>query len=141
MARSARTKPSASEPDKDIPSTNPVEWGIAAVSAVLLLALVAFLTYEAVTRDGTQPTLELSVEEIVEGPTAYTVVLEVFNAGDMTGAAVEIEGTLTIGQETSVSNVVLDYAPARSTRRAALLFEQDPRAGELELRVTGYTDP
>jgi uncharacterized protein (TIGR02588 family) len=69
------------------------------------------------------------------------VIVEVFNAGHATAAAVELEGTLTTVNQTTVSHVVLDYAPAESARRAVLLFESDPLAGELELRVSGYTEP
>lgn len=139
MARS--TKSRGKDADKDKPVTNPIEWGVAAVSAVLLLALLTFLAYEVIDRNNTLPVFELSIEDIAEGPNSYAVIIEVFNAGHATAAAVEIEGTLTTGGETAVSHVVLDYAPAESSRHATLLFDSDPREGELEMRVTGYTEP
>lgn len=141
MARRNATKSRAQDADKDVPVTNPIEWGVAAVCAVLLLSLLVFLVYEIITRDGTLPVFELSVSEIAEGPSSYAVIIDVFNAGHATAAAVEIEGTLTTGDETIASHVVLDYVPAESGRRASLLFNSDPREGELDLRVTGYAEP
>lgn len=141
MARSGSKSRSSAPDKKDVPLTNPIEWGIAAVSAILLLALLGFLAYEVIARNGSGPVFQLSVEEVTQGPSSYAVIIDVFNAGHATAAAVEIEGTLTTAGESTVSHVVLDYAPAESGRRAVLLFEDDPRAGELELRVVGYTEP
>jgi uncharacterized protein (TIGR02588 family) len=60
----------------------------------------------------------------------------------VTAEGVVVEGELTIedGQK-EVSHTEIDYVPAHAERRGGLFFSQDPRRGELRLRVLGYEEP
>ncbi|MNE75356.1 hypothetical protein D3C80_1715070 [compost metagenome] len=66
----------------------------------------------------------------------WALEVKVLNNGDMTAAAVEIEGEAD-GEK---SGATLDYVPGHGEKRATLVFssEEKPRA---RVRITGWSDP
>lgn len=114
-----------------------LEWIIAAVAAVLVLGLVLFLAYEAVTQMGGEPDISLEVVKIVETGQTHVVVVSVINDGGATAADVELEAR----SGTEESHVVLAYSPAQSVREVSMVFSQAVAAQDIALRVLGYVDP
>ena len=121
-----------------------LEWIAALVGAVVTLSLLAVIGWEAATgqRD-LPPSFEVRVERIVKDPSGgFVVELVAENSGDMTAAAVGIEGVLKQGgAEIERSRATIDYLPAGGKRRGGLVFSHDPRRHQIELRATGYQDP
>lgn len=122
--------------------TSPLEWLVAGVSALLVLAAVGFLLRDALGPPQSPPRIRVEVDSVVPGGSGYLVELSVHNRGGTTAAALVIEGALRgDGGEVETSEVTIDYVPARGTRRGGLFFTGDPRAGRLRLRPMGYARP
>lgn len=122
--------------------TSPWEWLIASISALLVAATIGYLIYDALGQGTTPPLIEIRADSIIAAEGSYIVELQLRNTGRTTAARLTIEGTLLHG-DTAVqtSTTTLDYLPARSERRAALIFSHDPGRYRLHLRPTGYTHP
>lgn len=122
--------------------TSPIEWVVAAASALLVLGAVGYLLYEALAEPLTPPAVEVTVEAVRAVGDGYLVEFEAQNRGRTTAAGLVVEGTLRRGAETvETASVTLDYVPAEGSRRGGLYFTEDPRAYALALRPTGYSRP
>ncbi|MGE6741316.1 TIGR02588 family protein [Allorhizobium pseudoryzae] len=119
-----------------------IEWTTGVVSILLVLALVGFIGWEALTKSDETPELAVRVADIAQKGEVYVVRLELDNRSPATAAAVRVTGSVTAADGTAeVSETTFDYAPAESTTKGGLLFRQNPLAGRLEVRATGYTEP
>ncbi len=119
-----------------------VEWIFAAVSAVLVLAMLGLLLYEALDQDVAFADFQAEQLQTERVGSRYLVRFRVTNRGDVTAATVLVEGTLKRGDasvETSVAT--FDYLPSRSEQRGGLLFSNDPAEYMLSLEAKGYSDP
>ena len=120
-----------------------LEWGAAAFGLVVAVLLLAIIGREAfVGREDAVPILSVQAQRVVQTPSGHIVEFVVQNSSSQTAAAVHVEGTIkgsTAEEETSSTTV--DYVPGRSSAKGGILFTSDPRAGGLELRVTGYEIP
>lgn len=125
------------------PATSPLEWAAGGLGAVIALALLGLIGWDAVTGPSAEPpALVVTARRVVPTPGGFVVEVEAHNRSDATAAAVELEGVLS--QSTAAietSRAVLDYVPGHAVRRAGLVFTRDPRAHRLELRATGYQEP
>lgn len=118
-----------------------LEYVVAAVGLLLVVAAAGFLGYEALTEGNAPPNIRVEVVNVVRSSGGYLVTLAAHNSGDETAADLAIEGTVTRpGQESETSDVTFDYLPPDSAREGGLFFTQDPR-GALTLRVLGYREP
>jgi len=140
-----REPAAASASAKDRPPARAIpllEWLVGGLGAVLVGGAIAYLVYHAVVRDQSPPDLRLVAERVLDLRNGYLVQFRAFNEGSSAAAQVTIEGKLAGPDgEVEISEVVLDYLPPRSDREGGLLFESDPRAGELSLRAKGYAKP
>ena len=102
---------------------------VVTVAAIAVLARSAFA-------DHRPPDLTVLPEALRPVEAGWALEVKVLNKGDMTAAAVEIEGEAD-GEK---SGARLDYVPGRGEKRATLVFssEEKPRA---RVRVTGWSDP
>lgn len=114
----------------------------AAVSTVLVLAVVSYLLYDAVARPQTPPAVTVQADTVLKAGGQWLVEFSARNQGHATAAGVTVEGALLEGgRAVETSAVVLDYVPGESVRRGGLFFRADPRAYRLELRAHGYQQP
>ena len=122
--------------DKDpVPA---LEWLAAALGLLVALVLLGIIGREALRRDGDEvPVLAAQVEAIERTPNGYVARIKITNGAAQTAARVEVEGTS--GSE--VSHASIDYVPGRSQAEGGLMFHDDPRKGDLRVRVTGYQLP
>lgn len=126
------------------PKRSPLlEWASAAVGLAILITLVALLGLEAVSqRNGVPPILDADVASVTTAGGRHVVEVVVSNRSHVTGAGVQVEGALKRGgEEVESSTTTISFVPGESQRRGGLIFTRDPRAFELELRVTGYERP
>lgn len=127
MARSAKNQP--------VPL---LEWVAAALGLAVAVILTGIIAREALAGGGDEvPILAANVESINATAGGHVVRIVVTNDSGQTAARVEVEGRA--GAETSVASV--DYVPGHSQAEAGLVFKQDPRAGGLTVRVTGFQLP
>jgi uncharacterized protein (TIGR02588 family) len=125
------------------PATSALEWAMAALGALIALALLGFIGWEALSGVNQGPAiLAVRAERILPSPDGFVAELEVRNLSDSTAAAVEIEGVLRQGDAAvETSRATIDYVPGRGRQRAGLMFTRDPAAFRLEVRATGYQEP
>jgi uncharacterized protein (TIGR02588 family) len=119
-----------------------LEWVVATISSVIVIALVGFILYEAITRTGREPDFRFTIEKGVEMADGYAVEIEIHNDGHVTVSDVQIEGIATPeGGESETSTVTLDYLPAESSTKVGLGFSGAMDPEQVRLRVIGYTYP
>ena len=119
-----------------------VEWIAGAVGLVLVLLTLAVIGREALFGDRSPPAVTVAARAVHAAPGGWLVEIEVINSGGSPAAQVIVEGELTLaGQPPETAEASFDYVPDHSRRRGGLFFAQDPRAGRLDLRAKGYTEP
>lgn len=119
-----------------------VEWILGGVSAVLVVAMIGFVLYRAVSATMAKPDLEVLVGQIEAVDGGYRVEFRAINRSDATAAGVKVEGQLRSGDRTiETSEVTLDYVPARSEKKGGLLFNHEPGQLQLQIEAKGYTNP
>ena len=118
------------------------EWIFAGVGLILVVGVVGFLMYQAVTENPSSPDVTVQVESVITLRSGYLVKIKITNHGDATAAGLIVEGELRKGEEQiELSRTEIDYAPAHAEKRGGLFFSQDPRRGELRVRALGYEEP
>ena len=126
---------------KDRPA--PLEWIAAAIGLAIFVTLFGTIFVQAGSGDR-DPISDLIVEQrgLIATPSGTHVTLEVLNRSDKTAAAVLIKGRLLDGvREVASSEVTIDYVPARSRVRAALIFSESPTGRRVDVRALGYRVP
>jgi uncharacterized protein (TIGR02588 family) len=119
-----------------------IEWLVGGLGALLVGGTIAFLLYHALARDSTPPDVRVVEQRVFALQDRYLVQFRAFNQGGSAAAQLTIEGELISPDGgTETNGAVLDYVPARSSRKGGLWFSADPRAGQLTLRATGYAEP
>ncbi|MEQ1406811.1 TIGR02588 family protein [Neorhizobium sp. Rsf11] len=119
-----------------------IEWATGMISALVVLAMITWVGWEALRKDGLPPEFSIAVTRrtLVEG--GYRVEFEITNKATTTAAAVMVRGEILDGGEMiEDADVTFDYVPAESNASGAILFSQDPGAREVRVRAIGYTDP
>ena len=120
-----------------------LEWVCAGAGLVIALAMVGTILFEGVRRtDDPVPLLAATAQSVTRAAQNHVVTVRVTNESGRTAAAVQVEGVLKQGAEEIESSIAtIDYVPGHSEAKGGLVFTADPRAHQLELRVTGYEHP
>ena len=133
-ARKPGPKPAAPRPPA-------LEWAAAGVGLLLIGLVLALLISQTAAPSG-PPILRIARHAPGSNTAGHTVEVEIANDGAAAASAIVVEGVLRRqGAVAETAEVTLDYVPARSTRKATLVFQADPTTGALELRVKGYVEP
>jgi uncharacterized protein (TIGR02588 family) len=121
----------------------PAEWAIGLLSTALVLLLLGYLTWNALSQPSRPPMIEMRARELHPMPSGgWLAVVEARNSGTATATSVSIRGELKRGASTvEESHVTLDFVPGGSTIEAGLYFRNDPRRYRLELRALGFERP
>jgi uncharacterized protein (TIGR02588 family) len=120
----------------------PLEWAVALVGLVLVAGIIGFLLYQASLNDNSAPDITLTVSGITEGAGGYLVEFNVQNHGGRTVARLVVVGELRRSDEVvEVSQVEIDYVPAKSERSGGFFFSENPADYELALRPLGFQEP
>ncbi len=115
-------------------------WVAGVFGLTLAVALAAVIGVDALHEDPV-PALRAQTAAVIQAGDGWVAKVSVKNVSDQTAAEVRIEGTLNDVSGEETAEAVIDYVPARSEREVGLLFTRDPRAGQLVVRPTGYTEP
>ncbi len=129
-------------PPEHAASASKLEWAAAAVGLVLVVGMVAFIAYYALTTEAKAPAVTVEVIGVESVADAYLARFRAKNRSSATAAALRVEGELRQGQTVvESSQATLDYLPPFSERRGGLFFQQDPRRYELRIAPKGYAEP
>jgi uncharacterized protein (TIGR02588 family) len=119
-----------------------LEWIASGIGLVLALCMFGFIGWQALDDPTSAPFITVEITGATSVAGGYRVTFRARNMGGAAAAQVRIEGTLTRGSgSTESSDVVFDYIPGHSARAGGLFFAQDPQAGNLSLRATGFASP
>lgn len=124
------------------PKKNRLEWIVFVASACVVLAVMGYLAWSAVSEDKTPPDLRISAGTVIAGEGSYRVPLLVRNLGDTTAESVRIEAVLRRGdEEVERAELDLTFVPRRSQREGWVTFRRDPRCCKLITRAVSYEQP
>lgn len=119
-----------------------VEWVTGLAATTIVLAMIGWMVFEAMTSDDRPPELAVQILTIDPLPSGWRVMIEVRNSGDQAAAAVEIKGSLLNGATAiEEAGMTFDYIAAGSTSRGGLLFVNNPSLHQLQVVPSGFTEP
>lgn len=129
--------------EKQASKTIPIlEWIVAAIGLILVVATIGFMLYKSFTSQDSPPHFVASVEKISEINSGYLVIFKVKNEGERTASGVEVEAVIKNGEEIlETSGATMDYVPSKSESKGGLFFKNDPKQFPPEIRVKGYSEP
>lgn len=114
------------------------EYVLGFIGALLVVALLGFLTFQAIVRDS-GPEISVVVTGVEAVGDGWTVHLEVRNDGGTTASGVVVSGSVSRdGRQVDQASTTVSYVPPESMRTAALVFSEDPRSGSLTVGPDGY---
>ena len=131
---------------------NWLEWSVFAISALLIVAVLAILIREAMTEGNRPPLLRVTTgDALPDGHGGHRVPVTVRNDGDRTAAEAKIELALEEGGRDVIKKanmrivergeITLPFVPQRSSRTGWVVFKRDPKCCELLVRAIGYQQP
>jgi len=118
----------------------PAEWVTFTIAALVVLAVVVLIATE-IPQSGRPPEPVAEPGPVEERGDLYVVPVVVDNLGEQTAENVQVRVTLTIGDEEHEGDQAVDFLSGGEQEELEFVFDDDPSAGELEVRVTGYTLP
>lgn len=112
------------------------EWTTLAVSSAVLAVVVALIVGQLLSAsDPAAPRAAIGRIEAIGN--RYRVHVMVKNDGDETAANVQI--TAALGDDDG--DLSIDFLAGGEEHELVFLFDDDPRAGDLTVAVSGYEDP
>ncbi len=124
----------------DQPTQNGIpvaEWIVAAVGGVLVIASFLFLAYRAVS-EREPASFEFTIEEIQRVQQQLVATASVHNRGGQPVADLRLRA---ICKRDQVKEVVIDYVPAKSSRRVTFYFVDADVDAPIEFVVDSFTEP
>jgi uncharacterized protein (TIGR02588 family) len=118
-----------------------LEWAIGGLGAIIFFVMLTLLIASSVTSRDLPPSINVEVERVTAVEGGYVLEFTARNDSDVTAAEIAVVADLRAGEETQHREARFDYLPPRSERQGGFFFEGDPRAGALELRAEGYSEP
>lgn len=112
--------------------------------AVLILAIViGTVSYLWLGKQEKQPPKPVVIlKPVQERSGQYHVPFELTNEGDDTAESVQVVAELQIkGAAPETGEQQIDFLSSHETESGAFIFSQDPRKGELTVRVASYKLP
>lgn len=118
------------------------EWAVAAVGSVLVLGVILYMAYLALTEHGAPPDISLAIERVHPASGGYLAEIVAVNSGGTTAADVTIEAVMKHrGRDIESRQLMFDFLPMHSERTAGIVFERDPGEFQVELRVLSHREP
>ena len=115
-----------------------------AISIILILGLMALVTYVSITGGSDPPIVEASPlpDEIRHEGESYFLPIAVTNRGGQTAEEVTVQAELAGGDGSAeTSEFTLDFLAGGETREGTVVFASDPAAGQLTVDVASFQAP
>lgn len=117
------------------------EWTTLVVSCCVLLLVVALVSSQMwSTRTPAAPVATL-VREPREVGAMHHVDVQVANRGDETAANVQVTAELLVNGEAMTSDQTIDFLAGDEEVDLVFVFADDPDAGAVSVKVTGFAVP
>ncbi|MFN6463423.1 MAG: TIGR02588 family protein [Nostoc sp. DedVER02] len=125
------------------PKRSIAEWVTFSISSLILAIIVGLVGYTWLNEKNQPPILSVSKKQTIqEIDGQFYVPFEVVNSGGDTAESVQIMAELLInGKVTETGEQQIDFLSSGETEEGAFIFSQNPRQGQLNLRVGSYKLP
>jgi uncharacterized protein (TIGR02588 family) len=124
------------------PPPPPLEWAVAALGLLLLLASVGYLVLDAWRAEGGAPAPAVRVTAIERQAGRFLVRFSVRNESSEAAANLRVSGELRDGANVvETSETEFQFVPGRSQREGGLFFSRDPGTFQLDLAARSYQKP
>ncbi|MEH2391071.1 MAG: TIGR02588 family protein [Nostoc sp.] len=119
------------------------EWVTFSVASLILAIIVSLVGYTWLNEKNQPPILSVTKKETIrEINSQFYVPFEVVNTGGDTAESVQIMAELLIdGKVTETGEQQIDFLSNGEREEGAFVFSQNPRQGQLNLRVASYKLP
>jgi uncharacterized protein (TIGR02588 family) len=117
------------------------EWTTLGISIILILALLALVTYVSMTGGDEPPIVQARPldQEIRHEGESYYLPVAVTNRGGRTAEEVVVQAELAGNDGSSeASEFTLDFLAGGETREGTVVFATDPAAGELTIDIASF---
>jgi uncharacterized protein (TIGR02588 family) len=121
----------------------PVEWITFTIASLVVAVLVGLILLTWVKQSDEPPVLSVLQEsEVRVAGGEYYVPFTLKNTGGTTAESVQVVGELRQGNELLESGEQqIDFLSSGEQQEGAFVFSQDPRRGQLTIRVASYKLP
>jgi uncharacterized protein (TIGR02588 family) len=125
------------------PKRSIAEWVTFSISSLILAIIVGLVGYTWLNEKDQPPILSITKKQTIrEIDGQFYVQFEVVNSGGDTAESVQIMAELLInGKVTETGEQQIDFLSSGETEEGAFIFSQNPRQGQLNLRVGSYKLP
>ena len=121
---------------------NWLEWVCFGISILLVIGLLGYLLYAAVTTGKSPAHIELQLGPSQERGGKFFINVVAENRGEQTAEGVYVEVVLKANGKEERGMFVIDRLPRQGKRQGIVTFETDPRlASTVEARALGYAEP
>ncbi|MEH2002481.1 MAG: TIGR02588 family protein [Nostoc sp.] len=119
------------------------EWVTFSVASLILAIIVSLVGYTWLKEKNQPPILSVTKKQTIrEIDGQFYVPFEVVNSGGDTAESVQIIAELLInGKVTETGEQQIDFLSTGESEEGAFIFSQNPRQGQLNLRVASYKLP
>ena len=113
------------------------------IALAILLSIVSSVGYLWVSdRTQSAPTIQISTDSAEQRKTSYYLPFTVTNLGGQTATNVQVIAELRIDNEIVESGEqTIDFLSHEEEAEGAFVFDRNPSAGELTVRVASYSVP
>ena len=128
---------------KKRPPRNLAEWVTFSIASLILGTIVGLVIYSWVTKQERPPAFAINQgKEVRESQGQFYIPFEISNTGGKTVESVQIVAELRVnGQLEESGDQQIDFLSEGEKEEGAFVFRQDPRKGELTVRVASYKLP
>ena len=125
------------------PPRNLAEWVTFSIASLILGSIVGLVIYSWATKQERPPAFAINQgKDIRESQGQFYIPFEVSNTGGKTVESVQIVAELRVNGEIEESgDQQIDFLSEGEKEEGAFVFRQDPRKGELTVRVASYKLP
>lgn len=134
---------STNQEESEQPQRTMAEWITFGIASLLLATIVGLIGYLWLTEKQYPPVLSVDIREpIREANNQYYVPFEVTHLGGETVASVQVIAELRInGEVQEAGEQEIEFLTSAEKKTGAFVFRQNPRRGQLILRIASYQLP
>ncbi len=129
--------------EQEQPKRSAAEWVTLSISLSILAVIVSLVAYIWINEKDQPPVLSVTnKQKIWEADGQFYVPFEIINKGGETAESVQLIAELEIpGKVTQTGEQQIDFLSRGEKEEGAFVFNEDPRKGQLTIRVGSYKSP
>lgn len=137
------TSENSSNKAQERPPRNLAEWVTFIIASLILGTIAGLVIYSWATKQERPPAFEINQsKDVRESQGQFYIPFEISNTGGETVESVQIVAELRVnGQVEESGDQQIDFLSEGEKEEGAFVFRQDPRKGELTVRVASYKLP